>query len=518
MNKNNGVSSGVSSMLQSQALLMFMNNTKTKSSSNQTNSFLFIMLFSTILATSIPILLGQIGNFITFNLNSIRYKFQNYFRNPKLVQIKLTYNVHITKYGTCKTLITTDAIGVLNYVRINIYKLPGLYSLLQEHGIHKYYDETTEYLPIYKINQSDKILLWKKGQKKIYLSTVSNDDINIDDKLKTKKTSLILTSTTMGLEELNDFVKLCSREYANSKIDDDTRYIFTHCGFNETGGPVYRKEIFKPYSDFDNLFSEGANTVKKRFDFFVSKKGIEWYKRRNIPYHLSIMLHGEPGTGKSAIAAAVAKRYNLHIVRIKLSTIKTNKEFISAFKCKKFSDSLPEFKYKDLLYLFDEIDTETNDVLLDRKYKVKTKITTTTSSIEKKISSVALSSNDELCLGTILEEFSGINQMWGRKMILISNYPERIDKAVIRPGRINIILKLGKSTRYDTICILNNFFDSPVPNYVYKYIPDNKFTPAEIICICSASKNILEFIQKTKDDTENDTDDTGSDSDNLMII
>ena len=46
MTKNNGVSSGVSGMLQSQALLMFMNNTGSKSSNNQTNSFLFIMLFS----------------------------------------------------------------------------------------------------------------------------------------------------------------------------------------------------------------------------------------------------------------------------------------------------------------------------------------------------------------------------------------------------------------------------------------------------------------------------------------
>ena len=50
-----------------------------------------------------------------------------------------------------------------------------------------------------------------------------------------------------------------------------------------------------------------------------------------------------------------------------MNEVSDNKEFISAFKCKKFSDSLPEFKYKDLLYLFDEIDTETNDVLLDRK-------------------------------------------------------------------------------------------------------------------------------------------------------
>ena len=65
--------------------------------------------------------------------------------------------------------------------------------------------------------------------------------------------------------------------------------------------------------------------------------------------------------------------------------------------------------------------------------------------------------------------------------------------------------------------VLNNF-DSPVPNYVYKYIPDKKFTPAEIICYCCGSKNILEFIEKIKDNSDIDTDDTGSDSDNLMII
>ena len=32
------------------------------------------------------------------------------------------------------------------------------------------------------------------------------------------------------------------------------------------------------------------------------------------------------------------------------------------------------------------------------------------------------SDKDLLCLSTILEEISGINQMYGRKMIMISNY------------------------------------------------------------------------------------------------
>ena len=33
--------------------------------------------------------------------------------------------------------------------------------------------------------------------------------------------------------------------------------------------------------------------------------------------------------------------------------------------------------------------------------------------------------------------------MWGRKMIFISNYPDKSDKAFLRPGRIDLNIELN---------------------------------------------------------------------------
>ena len=61
--------------------------------------------------------------------------------------------------------------------------------------------------------------------------------------------------------------------------------------------PKFKKEEFKSYSDFSTLFSSEAMTVEKAFDFFVSSKGKGWYSRRNLPYHLTVLL-GELGMVK----------------------------------------------------------------------------------------------------------------------------------------------------------------------------------------------------------------------------
>ena len=500
-NINTGVN-GVSSMLNSQALLMFMGN-RTSGNDSQTTSYIYMLLYTTILASTIPIILSQLGHFITFNIHTIIKRIKYYVRNPNYVEIKLSYTINTTKYGRTSTQITEDVIGLLNYIRIHIYKLEGLYSLSQESCFQRYNleDDTTDYLPIYKINQTNKVLLWKESDKKLFVST-DTTTANDENKPITKVTTITLSSVNMSLLEINNFIKLCSKEYTNFKIDDKTRYIYTHIGFKEDDTPKFRKEEFVPYSNFDNIYGEYADKIKKRFDFFESKEGIQWYKKRNLPYHMSLLLHGIPGTGKSAIAAAIASRYNLHTVRIKLSGIQTNKQFINVFKCKKLSSGSPPYKYKDLLYLFDEIDTENNDVLLDRKFhKTSTKTTTPTSTTDKcdKLKNITTSVNDKLTLGTILEELSGINQMWGRKLIFITNFIERMDKALCRAGRMNMIVQLGKMTKGDTIKLLTNFYEiEDVCEGDKRYIEDMVYTPAEIVEMCCSSKNIGEFIENLR--------------------
>ena len=86
-----------------------------------------------------------------------------------------------------------------------------------------------------------------------------------------------------------------------------------------------------------------------------------WYSDRNLPYQLTHLYHGEPGTGKSIIASAIANEYNLHIIKIKLSSIKEDREFIRVFKNKEFCGQ--NIEYRDMLFLFDEVDVEFDKLL-----------------------------------------------------------------------------------------------------------------------------------------------------------
>ena len=80
-------------------------------------------------------------------------------------------------------------------------------------------------------------------------------------------------------------------------------------------------------------------------------------------YQLTHLYHGCPGTGKSIIASAIARRYNLHIIKIKLSVIKDNREFIKVFKHWNFGRKID---FKDI-YFIDEIDIELEKLLDNNK-------------------------------------------------------------------------------------------------------------------------------------------------------
>jgi len=501
-------------------------------SSNYMDNYLYMMLFTTLLAALLPILTKSINVVINNNSKTVisffRRNFNKLFgyKNNKII---LSYKNIINKYGRTNCEVSEDMMGLLHYINTNLYKFKNLHTLRQDECMKKYkknniqrLEEDATYLPLYKIDQIDKFEIYSDNlNKKIFISSKLDDGSNNNNDEKTNmcnitKTILTLSSKDMNLSQIQKFIDDCREKYIYEKLNDNKRYIYTYYEMDKTNNrPLFRKEEFKSFSDFKTLFCKQSRQIKEYLDFFQSSKGIKWYKNRNLPYHLTFLLFGEPGTGKSAIAAAIAKEYNLSIVRIKLSSIKTNKEFIKVFKTNKFVEGDREYSYDQLLYLFDEIDTETNKVLLDRNYKGtlasnnvsqhKKESTIDSSAIllkafkdnsnnpDKKFSkcindtlnNVVNNDTDKLSLGTILEEISGINQMWGRKMVFISNYPEKLDKALLRPGRIDHKIELLKSTKKDTISIIKNFLNiDKIPDNLLDKIPDNKFTPAEIVHIC----------------------------------
>ena len=159
----------------------------------------------------------------------------------------------------------------------------------------------------------------------------------------------------MGLNSLMILLKNV-KEYIEDKKKDKTRYMYTYLGLNCTKKPVYEQHEFNPYASFDGLVGDIPREIRKEFRFFSSKEGEEWFKRRNLPYQITHCYHGTPGTGKSILACAVAQEHNLHIVRIRISDIKDNQEFVKVLRNTEYNGN--KLEYKDILYLFDEFDTQ----------------------------------------------------------------------------------------------------------------------------------------------------------------
>ena len=63
---------------------------------------------------------------------------------------------------------------------------------------------------------------------------------------------------------------------------------------------------------------------------------------------------------------------------------------------------------------------------------------------------------------------------------MTSNHPEVLDPALIRPGRIDMIIKFDKSTKSEVQEIYNGLVGKSIPEDLIDKIPDKKYTPAKI--------------------------------------
>ena len=90
------------------------------------------------------------------------------------------------------------------------------------------------------------------------------------------------------------------------------------------------------------------------------------------------------------------------------------------------------------------------------------------------------SPSEKLDLGTLLNLLDGILETPGRIIIMTSNHPEVLDPALIRPGRIDMIINFDRSTKAEVQEIYSGLVGKSIPDNIINAIPDKKYTPAKI--------------------------------------
>jgi len=307
-------------------------------------------------------------------------------------------------------------------------------------------------------------------------------------------------SYDLTLAELHDFVNKIIKENKMQKQNKLGTQLYY---FNEiikplqtyNGKPLYEsapKMIpftmtkFFTNKNLYNVYGESFKVVKDRVHFFMNNE--DWYKHKGIPHTLGILVSGPPGSGKTSCIKAIANTTKRHIINISFNEFTTKTQLRNLFYDEKLLvEKGNQFEQLIIpcdkrIYVIEDVDCLT-DVVLDRSIKEQKEkekrlkeLKVLTNQEEKKQDSTS----DQLNLSFILNLFDGVLETPGRILIMSSNYPEKIDKALIRPGRIDLNIIFGYCSRETIEEIITSNYDIN-SNELKKYdFAENEYTPAEI--------------------------------------
>lgn len=142
----------------------------------------------------------------------------------------------------------------------------------------------------------------------------------------------------------------------------------------------------------------------------------EWYSQRGVPYRRGYLLHGPPGCGKTSYIMALAGRLEYDICQMNLSNSSLSDERLSYF--------LNVAPPKSLILLED----------IDAAFLSRDDID---------FSKPAYQGLGRVTLSGILNVLDGVASSEERILFMTTNYPERLDPALTRPGRVDMKFYIG---------------------------------------------------------------------------
>jgi hypothetical protein len=88
--------------------------------------------------------------------------------------------------------------------------------------------------------------------------------------------------------------------------------------------------------------------------------------------------------------------------------------------------------------------------------------------------------NEKLTLSTVLNILDGVLEQPGRIIIMTSNHPEKLDRALLRPGRIDVIVRFDFCKTHEMKEIVEAFIETVVPTEDALKFVGGQYTPAEV--------------------------------------
>ena len=154
-----------------------------------------------------------------------------------------------------------------------------------------------------------------------------------------------------------------------------------------------------------------------------------WYYDRGIPYRRGYLLHGPPGSGKSSFIQSLAGHLDYNIAILNLS-----ERGLTDDRLNHLLTVIP----KRTLVLLEDADAAFNN----RR--------TQTDADGYRGATVTFSG--------LLNALDGVASAEERILFLTTNHIDRLDAALVRPGRIDMTVRIGEATRWQASRLWHRFY------------------------------------------------------------
>ncbi|VDL27980.1 unnamed protein product [Hymenolepis diminuta] len=186
------------------------------------------------------------------------------------------------------------------------------------------------------------------------------------------------------------------------------------------------------------VLGEGiAESVTADIKEFISSSA--WYSARGIPYRRGYLLYGPPGCGKSSFITALAGHLEYNICVLNLSEVGMSADRL---------DHLLTHAPLQSVILLEDIDAalhsrEENDDMGQRYGR-------------------AYEGMPGLTMSGLLNALDGVASTEGRILFMTTNYINRLDPALVRPGRVDFKAEIGLCTEDQLRRMFSRFYPQKI--------------------------------------------------------
>lgn len=179
---------------------------------------------------------------------------------------------------------------------------------------------------------------------------------------------------------------------------------------------------------FESVVLERGVAANIRSDVQEFLDARTWYLDRGIPYRRGYLLYGPPGTGKTSFVQALAGSLDFNIAMLSLSQRGLTDDLLNQLLL-----NLPPRTF----VLLEDADAAFNN----RRQKEGDGYSGAT-----------------VTFSGLLNALDGVASAEERVVFMTTNHIERLDEALIRPGRVDMMVRLGEATQWQMEQMWDRFY------------------------------------------------------------